>query len=148
MKIKWFTNAELGAALADRKSRIAFINNSLLPLAKSDLSTAKFNYGECANIGFRRKKPIDLVIHDEGVLNCEPFEKKVQAAHLVVKNLQAKVRTLSVAAGMAHSDFQKERLMEQIEDIQNNQLPPAREKVNAATTALDDCKRKLPHDVA
>jgi len=122
------------------------IFNIEIPIAIGNLRTAQFNYGECAGVGFRKKKPIDVLIHDEGVLNCESFEKEVEAAQAVVNNLKERVRILTIQMGMAGS-FQKERFMKAIEDIQNNQLLPATEKLTAARTALENCKKNLPSDI-
>ena len=48
-----------GDALEQRKNQISFIKNTLLPPKYFALSTAKFIYGECANVGFRRKRPFE-----------------------------------------------------------------------------------------
>jgi hypothetical protein len=137
-----------GKALEERKSQIEFLDNSQIPLRKSDLSTAKFNYGECANIGFRGRKPIDIVVPPSAdLVNCKSFEEKVHAAQVAVNKLKQKVTSLSVQMGMAHSELQKERLMKQIEDIEDNQLPPARERLNAAKAALDTCRENIPSDL-
>ena len=76
-----------GNALKERKSQIEFIRHHEIPLRKSDFRTAKFNYGQCANIGFFRRSPV-VINTGRGptVLNCEPFVKAVNAAQKNVKN--------------------------------------------------------------
>jgi len=132
-----------GKDLEERRSKIEFYNNSLIPLAKSDLSTAKFLYGECANIGFRRRKIPD--VHDEGTLDCESFEKKRNAAHAEVKGLEEEVSSLSVRMSNSHSDVVKEKLQEEIDKIEDTKLQPARVKLAAAQKALDDCLHPSVH---
>ena len=53
---------DVGGGLSTDNPWLQIINNLIdveIPNALSDLGTAKFMYGECANIGFFRKRPFD-----------------------------------------------------------------------------------------
>ena len=76
----------------------------------------------------------DVAVVVGSVLNCGPFEKKVQDAQGVVNVLNNRLRTLGVKAGMAHSSFQREKLLKQIKEIEDNELAPAVDALNAAKT--------------
>jgi hypothetical protein len=75
----------------------------------------------------------------QAVLNCEPFAKKVAAEQSVVAQLKKEAAAIATKAGQAHSNAEKKRLLDQIEEIENKELPPAVDALNAAQAALEKC---------
>jgi DNA-binding beta-propeller fold protein YncE len=75
------------------------------------------------------------------VKDCTPFAEAVNEAERLLNLLKERLRTLTIELSMASTSEERQKILKQIKDIENNHLPPAKDNLTAAKNALDDCNR-------